>query len=83
MESCTPEQSEVISVWEAQLCQVSAEAHERVRRSCSLAFVRVQEFFAKFADEIVQLHKQTLRDVVMSNRANSNVVEASAELFCP
>ena len=69
VESFTAEQKEVIAVWEAQLCQVSAEAHERVRRSCSLAFVRVQEFLAKFADEIVQLHKQTLRDVVMSNRA--------------
>ena len=81
LESFTPEQSEVISVWEAQLCQVSAEAQERVRRSCSLAFVRVQEFFAKFADEIVQLHKQTLRDVVMSNRAKSNVEWKQAQNF--
>ena len=81
VESFTAEQKEVIGVWEAQLCQVSAEAHERVRRSCLLAFVRVQEFFAKFADEIVQLHKQTLRDVVMSNRAKSNVEWKQAQNF--
>ena len=72
LESFTPEQKEIIAAWEAQLCQVSAEAHERVRRSCSLAFVRVQEFFAKFADTIVQLQKATLRDVVMSNQAHSH-----------
>ena len=81
VESFTAEQKEVIAVWEAQLCQGSAEAHERVRRPCSLAFVRVQEFFAKFADEIVQLYKQTLRDVVMSNRANSNVEWKQAQNF--
>ena len=77
----TAEQKEVIAVWEAQLCQVSAEAQERVRRSCSLAFVRVQEFFAKFEDEIVQLQKQTLRDVVTSNQSNRYVEWMHARNF--
>ena len=53
LESFTPEQSEVISVWEAQLCQISAEAQERARRSCAQAFLRLQEFFAKFAKDIL------------------------------
>ena len=71
-ESFTPEQREIIAMWEAQLCQISAEAQERVRRSCSLAFARLQVFFGTCADKILQLQKQTLRDVVMSNQAHSH-----------
>ena len=80
-ESFTPEQSETIAMWEAQVCQISAEAQERVRRSCSLAFARVQDFFATFADKILQLQKQTLRDVVMSNQANRYVEWMHALIF--
>ena len=80
-ESFTPEQSEIIAMWEAQFCQISAEAQERVRRTCALAFARLQDFFAKFADKIVQLQKETLRDVVMSNQANSNVEWKQAQNF--
>ena len=32
----------------------------------------MQEFLARFADEIAQLQKQTLRDVVMSNQGRSD-----------
>ena len=60
LESFTPEQSEVIAVWEAQLCQISAEAQERARRSCAQAFLRLQEFFAKFAKDILDCRKKTL-----------------------
>ena len=81
LESFTPEQSEVISVWEAQLCQISAEAQERARRSCAQAFLRLQEFFAKFAKDILDLQKENLRDVVMSNQANSNVEWKQAQNF--
>ena len=81
LESCTAEQKESIAVWEARFCQISAEAQERVRRTCALAFARLQDFFAKFADKIVQLQKETLRDVVMSNQANSNVEWKQAQNF--
>ena len=82
LERCTPEQSEVISVWEAQLCQISAEAQERARRSCAQAFLRLQEFFAKFAKDILDLQKENLRDVVMSNQSTSPPrVDACTEVF--
>ena len=71
LERFTAEQKEMLAIWEAQLCQISAEAQEKVRRSCALAFTRVQEFLAQFADEIVRLQKPTLRDVVMTNQARS------------
>ena len=72
LERFTAEQKEMIGIWEARLCQISAEAQEQVRRSCAIAFTRVQKFLANFADDIVQLQKQTLRDVVMSNQAHSH-----------
>ena len=81
LESFTPEQSEVISVWEAQLCQISAEAQERARRSCAQAFLRLQEFFAKFAKDILDLQKENLRDVVMSNQAHSHAEWMHAQNF--
>ena len=80
-ESFTPEQSEIIAMWEAQLCQISAEAQERVRRSCSLAFARLQDFFGTCADKCLQLQKQTLRDVVMSNQAHSHPEWMRARIF--
>ena len=81
LERCTPEQSEVISVWEAQLCQISAEAQERARRSCAQAFLRLQEFFAKFAKDILDLQKENLRDVVMSNQAHRHPEWMRAQNF--
>ena len=82
LESFTPEQSEVIAVWEAQLCQISAEAQERARRSCAQAFLRLQEFFAKFAKDILDLQKENLRDVVMSNQAHSHPEWMHGNFFC-
>ena len=81
LESCTAEQKEIIAVWEARFCQIGAEARHRARRTCALALARLQDFFAKFADKIVQLQKETLRDVVMSNQANSNVEWKRAQNF--
>ena len=48
-------------------------------RACICAAARF--FFSKFADKIVQLQKETLRDVVMSNQANSNVEWKQAQNF--
>ena len=81
LESCTAEQKESIAVWEARFCQIGAEAQQRARRTCALAFARLQVFFSKFADKIVQLQKETLRDAVMSNQANSNVEWKQAQNF--
>ena len=72
-ESFTPEHKETIAMWEAQFCRIGAEAQQRVRRTRTQAFARAEEFVAKFAAEIAQLQKQTLRNVVMSNQANSYV----------
>ena len=80
-ESFTPEQSEIIAMWEAQFCQISAEAQERARRSCAQAFLRLQEFFAKFAKDILELQKENLRDVVMSNQAHSHAEWWHAQNF--
>ena len=80
-ESFTLEHKETIAMWEAQFCRISAEAQQRVRRTCAQAFARAEKFFAKFAAEIVQLQKQTLRDVVMSNQANSYVEWKQANNF--
>ena len=45
LESCTAEQKESIAVWEARFCQIGAEAQQRARRTCALAFARLQVFF--------------------------------------
>ena len=45
LESCTAEQKESIAVWEARFCQIGAEAQQRARRTCALAFARLQDFF--------------------------------------
>ena len=45
------------------------------------AFTHVQEFFAKFAAEIVQLQKQNLRDVAMSNQAHNHAEWMQAQKF--
>ena len=70
LERFTAEQREMMSIWEARLCQISAEGQEELRRSCAAAFTRVQAFLANFADDIVQLPKPTLMDVVRSNQTN-------------
>jgi len=43
--------------------------------------IGVQEFFARFAGEIVQLQKQTLRDVVTSNQGRSDPAWMRAKNF--
>ena len=72
---------ETMTMWEAELCRIDANAQQRVGRTCAQGFGRAQEFFAKFADEIVQLQKQNLRDVVMSNQAKSYAERMGAKIF--
>ena len=83
LESFTPEQSEVISVWEAQLCQISAEAQERARRSCAQAFLRLQEFFCKVCKGHSWFAEGKLEGCGHEQPGKQQRrVEASAELFC-
>ena len=65
------EQMEAMAVWEEELCKPSAADREAASTARAAALVGVQDFFAKFAFEIAELQKQTLRDVVMSNQAHS------------
>ena len=55
----------------------------RASRTCAQALPRAQEFFTKFAAEIVQLQKQNLRDVVMRNQAKRYVEWVQAKNFFP
>ena len=69
----TEEQEELVLQWEADLCEQSAEIVARVAASRARALARVQHFFAEHADKIVQLARQTMRDVVNVNLARSHV----------
>lgn len=80
-ERLTEEQTECILQWEAELCQISPEAQQQATRSRAQAFVRLQHFLAQFVDEIVQLQRQNLRDVVMSNTANTHAAWNDTQEF--
>ena len=67
------EQMEAVSMWEENLRTLSAVDREAMIAKRVEAFAYVQEFLAKFAAEIVELQKQTLRDVVNSNQAKKHV----------
>ena len=73
-EQLSREQMEAIALWEKNLCEFSTAD----RAALSARFVRVQEFLAKFADEIVILQKPNLRSVVMSNQAHKHAEWAQA-----
>ena len=65
------EQMESVSMWEENLCTLSAVDLEARIAKRAEALTHVQAFFVKFADEIVELQKQTVRDVVNSHQANA------------
>ena len=66
------EQMEAVSMWEENLCALSTVEREAVTARRRAALISVQEFFSEFAAKIVELQKQTLRDVFMSNEANKS-----------
>ena len=66
------EQVEVLSMWQAQLCAVTAAEQEAVTAKRKKAVLDIQEFFAKFAADIVELQKKDLRSVVMSYQATKH-----------
>ena len=65
-------QVEVLSMWQAQLCAVTAAEQEAVTAKRKKAVLDIQEFFAKFAVDIVELQKKDLRSVVMSYQATKH-----------
>ncbi len=75
------EQMEALSIWEENLCALSAVDREAVTAKRVEAFAHVQEFLAKFAAEIVQLQKQNLRDVVNSHQNNVHAEWKQAKNF--
>ena len=75
------EQMEAVSIWEENLCALSTVDREAVSAKRVETFTHVQEFFAKFAAEIVQLQKQNLRDVAMSNQAHNHAEWMQAQKF--
>ena len=75
------EQMEAVSMWEENLCTLSAVDREAMIAKRVEAFAHMQEFLAKFAPEIVSLEKQNLRDVVMSNRAHKHAEWTQAKNF--
>ena len=66
------EQMEALSMWEENLCALSTVEREAVTARRRAALISVQEFFSEFAATIVELQKQTLKDVVMSNEKNKS-----------
>ena len=75
------EQMEALSMWEENLCALSAVDREAMIAKRVEAFAHVQAFFAKFAAEIVELQKQTLRDVVSSHQAKAHAEWKQAKNF--
>ena len=80
-ERLTGEQKDRINTWEAKLCEKSEEVQARADSSQETALVRLQHFFAEHAHRIVQLEKETLREVVMSNQARSHEAWKHAQNF--
>eukprot|EP00435_Cladocopium_sp_Y103_P030288 s155_g7.t1 len=80
-EKFTEEQEELAVQWEAELCEKSAEVLARAEASRARALLGVQHFFVLHFDEIVQLSKQTLREVVMSNQAHRHAAWMQAQKF--
>ena len=75
------EQMEAMIAWEENLCERSAADHAAATTRRVKAFAQLREFLVKFADEIVSLQKQTLRDVVNSHQANAHAEWNQAKNF--
>ena len=74
-------QMDSLSMWEENLCALSTVDREAVTARRVAALISVQDFFAEFAAEIVELQKQTLKEVVVSNQATQNLQWKQAQNF--
>ena len=80
-EQLAAEQVEVLSTWRERLCAVSAAEQEAIIAKRKKAFLHLQDFFAKFAADIVALQKNSLRSVVLSNEAKKHAEWMQAKNF--
>ena len=80
-EQFSAEQKDLILQWESELCETSGEVEAGAESSGATSLARVEEFFVVHCGEIVQLSKETLRDVVMSNQAHKHKVWMQAQKF--
>ena len=80
-EQLSTEQVEAMSTWQENLCALSASEREALTAKRSKGVADIQAFFAKFAAEIVELQKDNLRSVVMSNQAHKHADWMQAQNF--
>ena len=71
-EQLETKQLQSMSTWKENLCAVTAAEQEAVTAKHKKAVLDMQEFFAKFAADIVELQKKDLRSVVMSYQATKH-----------
>ena len=80
-EQLATENRQVLSTWQAQLCAVTAAEQEAKTAKRKKAVLDIQEFFAKFAADIVELQKKDLRSVANSFQANKHAEWMRAKNF--
>ena len=80
-EQLATEQVEALSMWQECLCVLSAAEQEAIKAKRKKAVLDIQVFFAKFAAEIVELQKENLRSVAMSNQAHKHADWMQAQKF--
>ena len=83
----TEEQEDLVVQWESELCEQSAESVARAAARRANAVAAVEQFFTVHFDEIVQLSKPSLLEVVESNQAHRHNAWMQARTFfgvtCP
>ena len=80
-EQLSTEQLEAMFTWQENLCALSASEREAMIGKRVQAVANIQEFLAKFAAQIVELQKENLRSVVMSNQAHKHADWMQAQNF--
>ena len=77
----TEEQEDLVVQWESELCEQSAESVARAAARRANAVAAVEHFFTVHFDDILQLYKPTLVEVVMSNQAHRHKAWIQAQIF--
>ena len=80
-EQLETKQLESMSTWKENLCAQRAPDEEVKSAKRRKAVLQLQEFFAKFAPEILQLQKKDLRSVANSFQANKHAEWMQAKNF--
>ena len=80
-EQLATDNRQVLSTWRAHFCAVSAGEQEAKTAKRRKAVLDLQEFFAKFAPEILELQKKDLRSVANSSQAKKHAEWMQAKNF--